>query len=395
MKCLGCNAELENNENTVVDDEGRRVCIRCGTIVDFVESDVIFEDHNQDLYSIHQEPKKHILSRTIKPGALYILEHELKQASTLLGIGSYYDSTLELFARFNSTVEGKHKYGQKGKMNILACLYIVSEKFSLNEFAKKLAIDKYELGKAVKNIKSNLKISPFSKSLSDEITLNECLRWIDSLENVTCYFDIETTSKHNRFREIEENIELESKKSFELEDKKSFELESKKLITFKTNHQSSSITNLEGSLKKIQKLFKIIKIQFESHSFIKNRLFPYAVVALAFPDSFTKDKLSREFSIDYEKVLALKKKVARSLLLLIKHLPWFNEISSKNIHFFLNDILLHWKPPEILHPDKSNEELKEIRETESDIDEYIEKEVLLSPEEVRLKRFITGTLYDK
>ena len=379
MKCLGCNAELESNGNAVVDDEGRRACIRCGTLVDFVESDVIFEDHNQDHYFIHQEPKKRILSETIKPDALYILERELKQATMLLGIGSYYDSTLKLFARFNSSVEGKHKYGQKGKMNILACLYIVSEKFSLNEFAKKLAIDKYELGKAVKNIKSKLKIPLFSKSSSDEITLSECLRWIDSIENVTCYFDIETTSRHNEFIEGGENNEFESKKQ----------------LTLKTNNQSNSINNREGSLKKIQKLFKIIKTQFESHSFIKDKLFPYAVVALAFHDSFIKDKLSKEFSIDYEKVIELKKKIARNLLLLIKHLPWFNEISSKNIHFFLNDILLHWKSPEILRSDKNNEDLEEIRETESDIDEYIEKEVLLSPEEVRLKRVLVGTLYDK
>lgn len=380
MKCLGCNTELESNENTVVDEEGRRVCISCGTIVDFVEGGVIFEDH-------HQEPEQHISSRTIKPSALYILEHELKQASALLGIASYYDSALELFAKFNSSIEGKHKYGQKGKMNILACLYIVSEKFSLNEFAKKLAIDKYELGKAVKNIKRNLKMSSFSKSTPDEITLNECLSWINSMENVACYFDIETTSKHNDFIESKDNIEIEGEKIFELEGKKQ--------LALRTNHQSSSTNNLEGSLKKIQKLFKIIKTQFESHSFIKDRLFSYAVVALAFHDSFTKDKLSKEFSVDYEKVIALKKKIARSLLLLIKHLPWFNEISSKNLHFFLNDILLYWKPREILHPDKNNEELKEIRETDSDIDEYIEREVLLSPEEVQLKRIIAGALYDK
>ena len=114
------------------------------------------------------------------------------------------------------------------------------------------------------------------------------------------------------------------------------------------------------------------------------RLLSAVVVSLCSSAAVVRELCDR-FSVDVDSLLRLERRIRVMLPALISHLPWSNEVNDKNVHLFLDDVLLHWKPLKQESKETVAFTLKPISETDSDIDEYIEREVLLSPEEVAIK----------
>lgn len=328
-QCAGCNSLLKvvgsYDKNKVTQDEdGRLVCLNCGTILDkYCDTDLVFGSTGIDRSTIKVPTEQE------KPRGLASLESQLRKAVSLFNSNWLFDDTLYLFTKYNSTTNSKHKYGQKGLLHLYSCLFILlreQSNLSIGEFSSKLSVDKYKVGSCVKLISDKLKL---------EFREGNSYYWLDK------YLFI-----------------------LRLEGQREVFIQMQDLIT----NQMNCISNM-----------KILSI---------------TIISL-FIGLEGIDKLVKQFSLDFGSISRLERKIKRLLPLLIDHLPWRNEVNDKNVKLYLPDILKYWKPIPTVESVDCASQVQFVSETESDIDDFIEREVLLTKDEIELKQKLLNHFYCK